>query len=82
MFSNSSLPEMKSSLNNTKNRLETKHIKTISVCVAPNGVQRRVFAPNGVRKKFSFYVRSSVHDYSVVSHQEWKSLLQGLTDQN
>ena len=31
-----------------KNRLETKHFKTISVCVAPNGVQRRVFAPNGV----------------------------------
>ena len=31
-----------------KNRLETKHFKTISVCVAPKGVQRRVFAPNGV----------------------------------
>ena len=31
-----------------KNRLETKHFNTISVCVAPNGVQRRVFAPKGV----------------------------------
>ena len=31
-----------------KNRLETKHFKTISVCIAPKGVQRRVFAPNGV----------------------------------
>ena len=31
-----------------KNRLETKHFKTISVCVAPKVVQRRVFAPNGV----------------------------------
>ena len=31
-----------------KNRLETVRFKTISVCVAPNSVQRRVFAPNGV----------------------------------
>ena len=31
-----------------RNRLETVHFKTISVCVAPNGVQRRVFAPKGV----------------------------------
>ena len=31
-----------------KNRLETKHFKTISVCVAPNGVQRRVFEVKGV----------------------------------
>lgn len=32
----------------SKNRLETKHFKTISVCVAPNGVQRRVYESNGV----------------------------------
>ena len=31
-----------------KNRLETKHFKTISACVAPKGGQRRVFAPKGV----------------------------------
>ena len=32
----------------SKNRLETKHFKTISVCVAPNGVQTRVLLPEGV----------------------------------
>ena len=31
-----------------KNRLETKHFKTISVCIAPNGVQTRVLLPEGV----------------------------------
>ena len=31
-----------------KNRLETNYVKAISVCVVPNGVQRRVFAPKGV----------------------------------
>ena len=32
----------------SRNRLETKHFKTISACVAPNGVQTRVLLPEGV----------------------------------
>ena len=34
----------------SRNRLDTKHFKAISVCVASNGVQRWVFEPKGVRR--------------------------------
>ena len=33
-----------------KNRLETKHFKTISVCLLLNGVQTRVLLPKGVKE--------------------------------